>query len=162
MASIRGADTRPEMILRRGLHSLGWRYRLHVRALPGTPDLVFPRRRAAVFVHGCFWHGHACPLFKVPRTDAERWLAKIETNQARDAAAQAQLLADGWRVLTVWECAMRGRARWPINELLAEVHAWLEEGGAAGEFAGRWPAASVPSELHLNQDKGSCHRPGHV
>lgn len=97
MAGIRGKDTRPEMILRRGLHARGFRFRLHDRRLPGSPDLVFPGRRAAVFVHGCFWHGHACPLFRLPATRQEFWRAKIEGNAARDKGAEAALLADGWR-----------------------------------------------------------------
>ncbi|MCC5957703.1 MAG: DNA mismatch endonuclease Vsr [Natronohydrobacter sp.] len=136
MAGIRGKDTRPEMILRRGLHARGFRFRLHDRRLPGSPDLVFPGRRAAVFVHGCFWHGHACPLFRLPATRQEFWRAKIEGNAARDKAAEAALLADGWRVLTIWECALKGRGRLPAETVLDRAAEWLVNGTAREEIAG--------------------------
>ena len=136
MAGIRGKDTRPEMILRRGLHARGFRFRLHDRRLPGSPDLVFPGRRAAVFVHGCFWHGHACPLFRLPATRQEFWRAKIEGNAARDKAAEAALLADGWRVLTIWECALKGRGRLPAETVLDRAAEWLVNGPAREEIAG--------------------------
>ena len=105
MSRIRGKDTKPELMLRHGLHARGLRYRLHRKDLPGRPDMVFPRYRAAILVHGCFWHGHDCPLFKLPATRREFWAAKIEGNQARDARDIAGLAAAGWRVLVVWECA---------------------------------------------------------
>jgi DNA mismatch endonuclease (patch repair protein) len=136
MAGIRGKDTRPEMILRRGLHARGFRFRLHDRRLPDSPDLVFPGRRAAVFVHGCFWHGHACPLFRLPATRQEFWRAKIEGNAARDEAAEAALLADGWRVLTIWECALKGRGRLPAETVLDRAAEWLVNGTAREEIVG--------------------------
>ena len=126
MAGIRGTDTKPEMIIRRGLHALGWRYRLHVRGLPGKPDLVFPGRRAVIFVHGCFWHGHDCALFRWPATREEFWRAKISGNVARDARSRQQLLNMGWRVLDVWECTLRGKGRWPVEDVLAECVTFLE------------------------------------
>lgn len=107
MAGIRGRDTRPELLLRRALHARGLRYRLHDQRLPGRPDMVFPKWKAVVFVHGCFWHGHGCRLFKWPATRAEWWREKIEANIARDARDVAALEAAGWRVLTVWECGLR-------------------------------------------------------
>lgn len=97
------------MLLRRALFERGFRYRLHDRRLPGTPDLVFPRYRAAVFVHGCFWHGHDCAFFRWPGTRAEFWHAKITRNRQVDCMAKEALLATGWRVLIVWECSLRGR-----------------------------------------------------
>ena len=136
MAGIRGKDTRPEMILRRGLHARGFRFRLHDRRLPGSPDLVFPGRRAVIFVHGCFWHGHACPLFRLPATRQAFWRAKIEGNVARDATAEAALRADGWRVLTVWECALKGRGRMPVEAVLECAAGWLVNGPARGTIAG--------------------------
>lgn len=136
MAGIRGKDTRPEMILRRGLHARGFRFRLNDRRLPGSPDLVFPGRRAAVFVHGCFWHGHACPLFRLPATRQEFWRAKIEGNATRDKAAESALLADGWRVLTIWECALKGRGRLPAETVLDRAAEWLVNGPAREEIAG--------------------------
>lgn len=136
MAGIRGKDTRPEMILRRGLHARGFRFRLHDRRLPGSPDLVFPGRRSAVFVHGCFWHGHACPLFRLPATRQEFWRAKIEGNAARDEAAEAALLAEGWRVLTIWECALKGRGRLPVETVLDRAAEWLVNGPERETIAG--------------------------
>ncbi len=109
MSGIRGKNTRPEMQVRRALFERGFRYRLHSRDLPGTPDLVLPRYRAVVFVHGCFWHGHDCSFFRWPTTRPEFWRAKITRNRAVDREATKRLHAAGWRVLTVWECALRGR-----------------------------------------------------
>ena len=116
------------MILRRGLHARGFRYRLHDRRLPGSPDLVFPGRRAVIFIHGCFWHGHGCHMFRLPATRREFWEAKIEGNCARDEAAETALLADGWRVLTIWECALKGRERLPVDEVLDRAADWLANG----------------------------------
>ncbi len=89
MAGIRGRNTKPEIFIRKALHARGFRYRLHPRAVPGVPDFTLPRWRAAVFVHGCFWHGHDCPLFRLPGTRPDFWLAKIERNRARDAEVAA-------------------------------------------------------------------------
>lgn len=136
MAGIRGKNTRPEMILRRGLHSRGFRYRLHDRRLPGSPDLVFPGRRAVIFIHGCFWHGHDCHLFRLPTTRRAFWEAKIEGNRVRDEAAEAALLADGWRVLTIWECALKGRERLPVDEVLDRATDWLTKGRMKETVAG--------------------------
>ncbi|WP_296177627.1 very short patch repair endonuclease [uncultured Brevundimonas sp.] len=111
MAGIGPKDTKPEMMIRRGLHALGYRYRLHDRKLPGRPDLVFPGLRAVILIHGCFWHGHACSLFRWPGTRPEFWREKVSGNIARDARVRAQLLEAGWRVLEVWECSLRGRDR---------------------------------------------------
>ena len=118
MRSIRSRDTKPELILRRGLHALGLRYRLHRKDLPGKPDLVFPRFRTVIQVHGCFWHGHNCPMFKWPATRAKFWRNKITSNRRRDEAVLEALNENGWRVLVVWECALRGPGRWPVQELL--------------------------------------------
>lgn len=108
MSGIRGKDTKPEMFVRRGLHRLGFRFRLHDRSLPGTPDLVLPKYNAVVFVHGCFWHGHDCHLGTKPATRKEFWQAKFAENRERDRKAREALLQTGWRVLEIWECAIRG------------------------------------------------------
>lgn len=118
MAGIRAADTRPEMLVRRGLHALGWRYRLHVKHLPGKPDLVFPGRHAVIMVHGCFWHGHDCHLFRWPTTRSEFWQQKIGSNIRRDQKVRADLARAGWRQCDVWECALKGKARMPVEDLL--------------------------------------------
>ena len=104
MSRVRGKDTKPELVVRRLLHTLGYRFRLHRRDLPGTPDIVFPRRRKVVFVHGCFWHHHACHLGRVPKSRQDFWIAKFEENQERDAQNLALLHTAGWRTLIIWEC----------------------------------------------------------
>ena len=122
MTAIRAKNTKPEMIVRQGLHARGLRYRLHKKGLPGTPDLVFARKRVALFVHGCFWHAHSgCRYFKLPKTNAEKWKAKLEGNRSRDERDQAALKIHGWRVLVVWECEIRGRTRAEVEELLDQL-----------------------------------------
>jgi DNA mismatch endonuclease (patch repair protein) len=128
MAGIRGKDTAPEMLIRRGLHMRGFRYRLHANGLPGKPDLVFPSRRAAIFVHGCFWHGHDCHMFKWPGSRVEFWRKKIGGNMSRDKAAVRALTTADWRVLTIWECALKGREKRPIADVLDEAAKWLLAG----------------------------------
>ena len=128
MAGIRAKDTRPEMLLRRGLHARGFRFRLYDKRLPGSPDLVFPGRRAVIFVHGCFWHGHGCHLFRLPATRQEFWRTKIARNKVRDLTAEGTLVAAGWRVLTIWECALKGRERLPFETVLDRAAAWLAGG----------------------------------
>lgn len=124
MSGIRGKDTKPELIIRRGLHKLGFRYRLHVQTLAGCPDLALARHRAVIFIHGCFWHGHDCPLFKWPGTREEFWRAKIEGNRERDIRVSAALAAEHWRVAVVWECAIRG-ARKDASAVVERVATWL-------------------------------------
>lgn len=126
MSGIRSRDSRPEMVIRRGLHARGYRYRLHSRRLPGKPDLVFNSRRAVIFVHGCFWHGHTCHLFKWPSTRAAWWRTKIEANRVRDASVREQIADMGWRQLRVWECVLKGVNRRSPDDVVEEVAAWLE------------------------------------
>ena len=105
MSRIRGKDTKPELAVRRIAHALGYRFRLHRRDLPGAPDLIFPRLRKAIFVHGCFWHSHpGCPRAKRPATRTEFWNNKLDRNVLRDASNIAFLEAKGWKVFIVWEC----------------------------------------------------------
>jgi DNA mismatch endonuclease (patch repair protein) len=118
MSRIRGRDTKPELQLRKGLHALGYRFRLHVPDLPGRPDLVFPRYSAVIQVNGCFWHGHDCHLFKMPTSRQEFWAAKIAANKERDSRTDLALSDAGWRVLTVWECALKGIKRRQLNDVL--------------------------------------------
>lgn len=111
MRRIRSGDTGPELALRRALHGLGYRYRVRPKGLPGRPDIVFPARRKAVFVHGCFWHRHeGCPRARVPKTNSSYWGPKLAGNAARDAEHLAQLRQEGWEVLVVWECELRDKA----------------------------------------------------
>lgn len=126
MASVGQRDTGPEMRLRRALHRLGLRYRLHDRKLPGTPDLVFPRYKSAVFVHGCFWHVHkGCKFATEPSSRKDFWREKFEANQRRDRQNYDSLLASGWRVLVVWECAIKTRKSFELDELGTQVKNWL-------------------------------------
>lgn len=126
MAGIGPANTKPELIIRRGLHALGYRYRLHTKDLPGRPDLVFPSRRAVIMIQGCFWHGHDCHLFRWPSTREEFWRAKISGNIVRDRRVRDQLLDLGWRVLEVWECTLKGRERRPVEDVLAGCVQFLD------------------------------------
>jgi DNA mismatch endonuclease (patch repair protein) len=108
MRAVKGRDTRPEMMVRRAAHALGYRFRLHRKDLPGSPDLVFPARRKIVFVHGCFWHGHDCPRgARAPKANAEYWRATIARNVARDARVRDELAELGWETLTIWECELK-------------------------------------------------------
>jgi len=135
MRAVPRSSTKPEIVLRKRLHALGLRYVLGGRGLPGSPDLVLPRWTAAVFVHGCFWHRHPkCRYTTMPSTRPEFWQAKFEANVARDNAVRARLLAEGWRVATVWECALRKPER---AELAADMlAAWLRDGVSYLELAG--------------------------
>lgn len=125
MAAIRNKGTKPEMLVRRGLHHRGFRFRLHSRSLPGRPDLVLPRYHVAIFVHGCFWHGHNCLLFRWPRTREEFWRKKITGNQERDNRVIDQLHSLGWRVLTIWECAFRGKSDADCDVVLDKAALWV-------------------------------------
>lgn len=110
MRAVRGKNTKPEMLVRRIAHRLGYRYRLHVRNLPGKPDLVFPARRKVIFVHGCFWHGHSCPRGSRPASNAAFWREKLNRNVRRDAAQVAALLEAGWATLVIWECETKSES----------------------------------------------------
>lgn len=125
MAGIRGKDTKPELLLRRGLHARGFRYRVHDRSLPGAPDMVFPRYRAVLFAHGCFWHGHDCHLFRWPASRQEFWTTKITRNREVDARTEEALSSAGWRLGVVWECAFKGRTRLPVEAVLDRCATWL-------------------------------------
>jgi len=106
MAKVRSRDTQPELLVRRRLHRAGYRYRLHVKELPGTPDLVFPRYWVVVFVQGCFWHGHHCRRGRLPSSNVDFWREKIQVNRARDSRATASLAALGWKPMFIWECEL--------------------------------------------------------
>jgi len=120
MRAVKGTNTGPELAARRFLWSAGLRYRLHRKNLPGRPDIVFPSKRIALFVHGCFWHGHeGCPRLRIPKTRRDYWVTKIAGNQARDVRARAALFALGWTVLVVWECEIASQDH--LSALLATI-----------------------------------------
>ena len=132
MASVRGRDTRPEMFVRRGLHRLGFRFRVDSRDMPGSPDLKLTRHRAVIFVHGCFWHRHdGCRYASMPRSNVDFWVEKFTRNVERDRENERQLLKMGWRVIVVWECTLRrrnvDRAR-PIEQLADWVRGDIKTG----------------------------------
>lgn len=140
MASIKGKNTKPELKVRRGLHQLGVRFRLHRRDLPGSPDLVFPKYRAALFVHGCFWHRHdSCRLAYTPSANDQKWVEKFKTNVERDRRQVALLQQAGWRVLVIWECALRAN---DLSDLLVAVAAELKSGESTYR---EWP--TPPNEV---------------
>ena len=125
MSGIRGKNTKPELTIRKALHARGFRYGIHCKDLPGNPDLCLPKYRAVIFVHGCFWHGHDCHLFKWPKTRPEFWRDKIGRNCAVDAAALARLGETNWKIATVWECALKGRTRLQLEDVVASLERWL-------------------------------------
>lgn len=126
MASIKGKDTQPEMMIRRALHALGFRYRLHVKDLPGCPDMVLPKYNAVIMVNGCFWHGHDCKAHNKPKSRIEYWDEKISKNQTRDAKNNKRLHELGWRVATIWECAVFGKTKIAIDEIAVLVTEWIK------------------------------------
>lgn len=128
MSGIKSKNTKPEILIRKGLHARGVRFRLHVAGLPGKPDLVLAKYNAVIFVHGCFWHGHNCRFFKVPQTRPEFWLQKIGKNQCRDQTQRSRLVECGWRVLVVWECATRTAAKVNTPVLIDLIENWLRSG----------------------------------
>lgn len=133
MSRIRGKDTKIELEVRRGLHALGFRYRLGGAGLPGRPDIVLPKYRTVVFVHGCFWHRHDCHLFRLPKTRPEFWKTKIDANAERDRRKQAELRATGWRVETIWECQLRGLSTDARSAVIIALEERIRKGGSNGE-----------------------------
>lgn len=125
MAGIGAKNTKPELMVRSAIHSRGFRYSLHSKSLPGKPDLKLNRYNAAIFVNGCFWHGHDCHLFRLPKTRAEFWRAKIHGNRTRDRNNQKMLLAMGWRVLNIWECALKGKTSISHENWSDKIVDWL-------------------------------------
>jgi len=136
MAGIKGKNTKPELLVRKGLHRLGFRYSLHDKKLPGKPDLVLPKYRAVIFVNGCFWHMHDCHLFKWPKTRKEFWRAKLEGNVTNDERVVAALKKDGWRIMTIWECALKGKTMKPLEEVLYITSQWLNTDGIEAVIRG--------------------------
>lgn len=126
MSGIRGTNTQPEILIRKQLHARGYRYRINVRRLPGKPDIVLPRYRAVIFVNGCFWHGHDCHLFRWPDSRPDFWRTKITRTRQIDAENIARLQADDWRVLQIWECALKGKAKLALEAVIDMTVAWLE------------------------------------
>lgn len=146
MAGIKGKNSRPEMLIRKMLFAMGYRFRLHRRDLPGTPDIILPGRRIAIFVHGCFWHAHEeCKYARVPSTRSEFWTAKLQRNVDRDQHAVEDLIRMGWRVLSIWECSTRGL---DVASLLPQaLHQWINGSESFGEISG--PSLALGQLPHL-------------
>lgn len=125
MRAIKAGNTKPEMLIRKICHSLGYRYRLHRKDLPGTPDLVFPKYRSVIFVNGCFWHKHDCYLFKLPETRRDFWSEKLMANAVRDKNQRGTLIDSDWSVLLIWECALKGTKGIPVAKLTQMIDRWL-------------------------------------
>lgn len=125
MAAVRSRDTKPELLIRKALHASGLRYRLNVRNLPGRPDIVLPRYKAVIFVHGCFWHRHECDMFRWPESRTEFWREKLNANAARDTAAAEALSKAGWRQAVVWECALKGRKKRDFQDTMQRLIDWI-------------------------------------
>lgn len=138
MSRIRGRDTKPEMLIRRGLHAKGLRFRVQRRDLPGRPDLTFPRYGCIIQVHGCFWHWHGCPICKVPQTRPDFWQAKLQANVERDRAAENALREAGWRTGIVWECALRGRANLSDGAVIDRLDRFVRSNADGITIEGDW------------------------
>lgn len=136
MAGIRSKDTKPELLIRQRLHRLGFRFRLHGKELPGKPDIILRKYNAVIFVHGCFWHGHRCHLFRMPGSRTDFWRQKILRNAQNDDRANRELRDHGWRIATVWECAIKGRTRLPHNEIISSLSDWLRSSDKDFELTG--------------------------
>lgn len=125
MSGIRGKNTQPELFIRKKLFAMGFRYRLHVKKLPGSPDIVLPKYRAAIFVNGCFWHGHDCRLYREPKTNSEFWKNKIDRNRENDKKNLHMLELSNWRVMYIWECALKNMPDEQLEYLSTAVEKWL-------------------------------------
>lgn len=154
MAAIRGKNTKPEMIVRKYLFSRGMRFRIQVRKLPGTPDIVLPRYRTVIFVDGCFWHGHeGCRYYRLPKSNVEFWREKIERNIARDARDECELKALGWNVVRVWECDIRRVAEREVY--LQCLYDIITRPPSAGNYETEYEAIPMAAEPGPDTDYGS-------
>ena len=136
MSAITATNTEPEMLVRRILHNAGFRYRLHDKKLPGTPDIVLSKYRAVIEVRGCFWHRHNCHLFKWPSSRREFWHEKLQRNFDRDLANEKAIIGKGWRILIVWECALKGKSKLGREQLEERLFSWMDSSGEIGHISG--------------------------
>jgi DNA mismatch endonuclease, patch repair protein len=137
MSGIQGKDTKPELKIRSALHKLGYRYKLHDKHLPGKPDLVLPKYNAVILIHGCFWHLHDCHLFKWPSTRPVFWKEKITGNKQRDEKNIQLLKENGWRILIIWECAMKGKYKLDFSSTIISISEWLKGSEKFAEITGK-------------------------
>lgn len=137
MSSVKGVDTGPELLIRKVLFKKGFRYILHDKRLPGKPDLVFPKYHSIIFIHGCFWHQHDCQAFSWPKTNKQFWRKKLNRNRELDQKNFQKLQNEGWYILTIWECALKGKGRKPFDKLIDQISDWLVYGTRNLEIRGR-------------------------
>ncbi len=156
MAAIRSADTRPELAVRRALHAMGVRFRLHVAGLPGRPDIVMRKRKLVIQVKGCFWHGHRCLKGRIPGVNRPYWLAKIAGNKARDKRNERRLRSMGWSVRTVWECRVRQSS---AAELAAQLRAGVERSRARAAWPGVRRARGAVAARRMTGRSGARGEP---
>ena len=136
MAGIKGQNTKPEILIRKLIHSLGFRYRLHYKKLPGKPDIVLPKYKAAILINGCFWHWHNCSFFKMPSSNQDFWRNKIESNRNRDQIQIANLTSLGYKVLIIWECSLRGKNKLLLSDIGRKIENWLINDKNNSEISG--------------------------
>lgn len=150
MKLFKSKDTKLEVGLRKLIFSRGFRYRLHVRTLKGSPDLAFPKYRAVIFIHGCFWHCHGnCTKSHIPKRNRKFWLAKFRRNRIRDKEARCWLAEHGWRVLTIWECAVRNPSYFSLDDLLDFIECWLVSGAHSCQLSGAEPLPLLGIDINL-------------
>ena len=125
MAGIKGKNTKPELLIRKALFAKGFRYRLHSKLLAGKPDIVLSKYKAVIFIHGCFWHGHACHLFRLPKSNSSFWAEKINKNKCNDALVLEQLANAGWRIAIIWECALKGKTKLDFGAVIDALERWI-------------------------------------
>ena len=146
MQAVRTRDTGPEMIVRRLLHRLGYRYRLHRKDLPGRPDVAFLSRRKAIFVHGCFWHGHGCPKGRLPKSRLDYWESKLSGNKERDRRSEEELRSMGWDVLVIWQCETAD-----LGDLAGRLHGFLGDRPVSrASTAGHFSPASAADDARAS------------
>lgn len=135
MGKIRSVDTKPEIVVRKYLYSLGFRYRLHSRVLPGKPDIVLSKYKAVVQINGCFWHSHLCKYMRIPLSNSEYWESKLQKNSDRDTYNNNLLMEMGWRVLIVWECAIKYASKESLQKTLEGIKSWINSDAKCGSIA---------------------------
>lgn len=136
MAGIRSKNTRAEIYIRKSLHALGYRYKVHDKGLPGRPDIVLPKYKAVIQVNGCFWHKHTCSLFKWPSSNKDFWRTKILNNKRRDVANKKKILSSGWRLLVIWECSLKRKNKIHQQKVIEIAEQWLESNSFFKEIGG--------------------------
>lgn len=137
MSRVKGKHTKPELLVRKALYAAGFRYRLHYKKLPGHPDIVLPKYKAIVLVNGCFWHGHKCHLGTIPATRRRFWLKKFDENRRRDQKNIRTYTEHGWRVIVIWECALKGKRSGKFDKVVARMVRFLNSSVMCAEIAGR-------------------------